>query len=64
MIDIPPASHGSIYVRGSGAHQEDDELPVDSEIAEPTSAVERAGAVCHIVKELGISGTKGLRRRV
>ena len=57
MINIPPGSHGIVYVRVSTAHQADDELPVDSQIAELTSAVASAGATCDVVKELGISGT-------
>jgi len=57
MFNIPPGSHGIVYVRVSTAHQADDELPVDSQIAELTSAVASAGATCDVVKELGISGT-------
>jgi site-specific DNA recombinase len=57
MIKIPAGSHGIVYVRVSTAHQAEDELPVDSQIAELTRAVADAGATCEVVKELGISGT-------
>lgn len=56
-MNIPAGSHGIIYVRVSTAHQAEDELPVDSQIAELTAAVERAGATCEVVKDAGISGT-------
>ena len=57
MIKIPAGSHGIVYVRVSTAHQADDELPVDSQIAELTAAVAAAGATCEVVKDVGISGT-------
>lgn len=56
-MKIPAGSHGIVYVRVSTAHQAEDELPVDSQIAELTAAVERAGATCEVVKDVGISGT-------
>lgn len=56
MIKIPAGSHGIVYVRVSTAHQADDELPVDSQIAELTAAVAAAGATCEVVKDVGISG--------
>jgi hypothetical protein len=49
-MKIPAGSHGIVYVRVSTAHQVEDELPVDSQIAKLTAAVERAGATCEVVK--------------
>jgi DNA invertase Pin-like site-specific DNA recombinase len=40
---IPAGSDGIVYVRVSTAHQAEDELPADSQLAERTAAVERAG---------------------
>ena len=57
MIKIPAGTHGIVYVRVSTAHQAEDELPVDSQIAELTAAVAAAGATCEVVKDVGISGT-------
>lgn len=56
-MKIPEGSHGLVYVRVSTAHQADDELPIESQVAELTAAVERAGATCEVVKDAGISGT-------
>ncbi len=56
-MKIPVGSHGIVYVRVSTAHQADDELPVESQVAELTTAVERAGATCEVVKDAGVSGT-------
>src|SRR5579859_3251590 len=57
MIKIPTGTHGIVYVRVSTAHQAEDELPVDSQVAELTAAVAAAGATCEVVKDAGISGT-------
>lgn len=57
MIKIPAGSHGIVYVRVSTAHQADDELPVDSQIAELKAAVAAVGATCEVVTDAGISGT-------
>ena len=57
MIKVPAGSHGIVYVRVSTAHQAEDELPVDSQVAELTAAVTAAGATCEVVKDAGISGT-------
>jgi hypothetical protein len=56
-VKIPAGSHGIVCVRVSTAHQAEDELPVESQIAELPAAVERAGATCEVVKDAGISGT-------
>ncbi len=56
-MNIPAGSHGIVYVRVSTAHQAEDELPVESQVAELATAVERAGATCEEVKDVGISGT-------
>jgi len=56
-MKIPAGSHGIVYVRVSTSHQAEDELPVESQIAELTAAVEHAGATCEVVKDAGISGT-------
>ncbi len=58
MIKIPAGTHGIVYVRVSTAHQADDELPVDSQVAELTAAVAAAGATCDVIKDAGISGTE------
>jgi DNA invertase Pin-like site-specific DNA recombinase len=57
MIKIPAGSHGIVYVRVSTEHQASDELPIASQVAELTAAVERAGATCDVVQDAGISGT-------
>lgn len=57
MVTIPAGSHGIVYVRVSTEHQASDELPIASQIAELTAAVERAGATCEVVQDAGISGT-------
>lgn len=57
MLSIPPGSHGKVYIRVSTQHQADDELPVDSQVAELTAAVAAAGATCDVVVDAGISGT-------
>jgi site-specific DNA recombinase len=57
MIKVTAGSHGIVYVRVSTAHQAEDELPVDSQIAELTAAVATAGATCEVIRDAGISGT-------
>jgi site-specific DNA recombinase len=57
MIKIPSETHGIVYVRVSTAHQAEDELPIDSQIAELKAAVTAAGATCEVVTDAGISGT-------
>jgi site-specific DNA recombinase len=57
VIQIPAGSHGIVYVRVSTEHQASDELPIASQVAELTAAVERAGATCDVVQDAGISGT-------
>jgi DNA invertase Pin-like site-specific DNA recombinase len=57
VIKIPAGSHGIVYVRVSTEHQASDELPIASQVAELTAAVERAGATCDVVQDAGISGT-------
>ncbi len=63
MVTIPAGSHGIVYVRVSTEHQASDELPIASQIAELTAAVERAGATCEVVQDAGISGTDVEGRR-
>ena len=43
VIKIPAGSHGIVYVRVSTDHQASDELPIASQVAELTAAIERAG---------------------
>ena len=57
MQASPTGSHGIVYVRVSTEHQASDELPIASQIAELTAAVERAGATCGVIQDAGISGT-------
>jgi hypothetical protein len=57
LIKIPAGSHGIVYVRVSTEHQASDELPIASQVAELTAAVEHAGATCDVVQDAGISGT-------
>jgi len=57
MISIPAGTHGKIYVRVSTQHQADDELPIESQVAELTAAVRAAGATADVVADAGISGT-------
>lgn len=57
VIKIPAGSHGIVYVRVSTEHQASDELPIASQVAELTAAVEHAGATCDVVQDAGISGT-------
>lgn len=51
----PAGSHGIVSVRVSTAHQAEDELPVESQIAELKVAVEATGATCEVVTEVGRS---------
>jgi site-specific DNA recombinase len=57
MLPIAARSHGIVYVRVSTQHQADDELPIDSQVAELSAAVAAAGATCEVVSDAGISGT-------